>query len=73
MKRAQSEKGCASHLQLLCCSCGWKKEFFTSSKVSSYFEVNRRFVYALRNMKNVKKREEDYNENVKKIITNKTK
>ena len=44
-EKDSKRKGCASHLQLLCCSCGW----FTSSKVSSYFEVNRRFVYALSN------------------------
>ena len=48
-EKDSKRKGCASHLQLLCCSCGWKKEFFTSSKVSSYFEVNRRFVDALSN------------------------
>ena len=49
-EKDSKRKGCASHLQLLCCSCGWKKEFFTSSKVSSYFEVNRRFVYALQSI-----------------------
>ena len=49
-EKDSKRKGCAPHLQLLCCSCGWKKEFFNSSKVSRYFDVNRRFVYALRSI-----------------------
>lgn len=43
-------KGCASYLRLLCISCGWIEEFYTSSQVSRFFEVNRRLVYAMRSI-----------------------
>lgn len=43
-------RGCASFLRLFCKSCGWKNEFYTSRKVNYFFEVNRRFVYALRSI-----------------------
>ena len=43
-------KGCASNLKLLCCSCGWNNQFFTSSQISRFYEVNRRVVYAMRSV-----------------------
>ena len=42
--------GCASCLRVLCMSCGWKHTFYTSKKVSRYYEVNRRLVYGMRTM-----------------------
>ena len=35
---------------LLCCSCGWNNQFFTSSQISRFYEVNRRLVYAMRSI-----------------------
>lgn len=43
-------KGCASYLYLACSTCSWKKEFYTSSKVNYFFEVNRRIVYSMRSV-----------------------
>ena len=45
-----NRKGCASSLSLQCSSCGWTEEFYTSSQVKHYYEVNRRFVYAMRSV-----------------------
>ena len=49
-EQAMKRKGCASNLRLLCCSCGWSMEFFTSAQIGRFFEVNRRFVYASRSV-----------------------
>ena len=43
-------KGCASYLHLVCSTCNWKKEFYTSSQVNRFFEVNRRMVYSMRSV-----------------------
>lgn len=43
-------KGCASCLRLLCCTCGWTEQFYTSAQIDRCFEVNRRFVYATRSI-----------------------
>ena len=43
-------KGCASNLMLLCCSCGRNNQFFTSSQISRFYEVDRRLVYAMRSI-----------------------
>lgn len=40
--------GCASCLRLLCLCCGWNHCFYTSKKISKYYEVNRRLVYGMR-------------------------
>ena len=47
---AMKRKGCASNLRLLCCSCGWNEDFYTSAQIGRFFEVNRRFVYARRSV-----------------------
>ncbi|EDO44911.1 predicted protein [Nematostella vectensis] len=36
--------------ELLCSSCGWKTEFFTSKKQAKSYEVNRRLVYSMRSL-----------------------
>ena len=43
-------KGCASNLSLHCEGCQWKEEFYTSGKISYFFEINRRLVYAMRSI-----------------------
>lgn len=40
--------GCASCLRLLCLDCGCNHCFYTSKKISRYYEVNRRLVYGMR-------------------------
>ena len=40
--------GCASCLRLLCLSCGWNHCFYSSKKISRFYEVNRRLVYGMR-------------------------
>ena len=40
--------GCASCLRLLCLRCEWRHCFYTSQKISRFFEVNRRLVYGMR-------------------------
>lgn len=40
--------GCASLLRLHCKECGWVYCFRTSKNVQHYFDINRRFVYAMR-------------------------
>ena len=50
VENMSKHKGCASSLQLHCNSCHWKEEFYTSAKVNYFFEVNRRFVYAMRSI-----------------------
>jgi hypothetical protein len=47
---ARERKGCASHLRLHCGKCSWVYTFFTSKKVKHFFDVNRRFVYAMRSI-----------------------
>ena len=46
----QIRKGCASNLELHCQVCSWKQDFNTSAKISCFFEVNRRLVYAMRSV-----------------------
>jgi hypothetical protein len=46
----QKRKGCASNLELHCQVCSWKQDFYTSAKISCFFEVNRRLVYAMRSV-----------------------
>lgn len=43
-------KGSASHLRVRCEACGWVYTFYTSKKVQHSFDVNKRFVYAMRSM-----------------------
>ena len=40
--------GCASHLRIQCSQCGWVYTFYTSKKVNQFFDINRRFIYAMR-------------------------
>ena len=40
--------GCASHLRVRCDHCGWVYTFYTSKEVNHFFDINRRFVYAMR-------------------------
>jgi hypothetical protein len=47
---ARKRKGCASHFRLHCGECSWVYTFFTSKKVKHFFDVNRRFVYAMRSI-----------------------
>lgn len=42
--------GCASCLYLMCTSCDFKKEFFTSKVSQNFYEVNRRMVYSMRSI-----------------------
>ncbi|XP_032242888.2 uncharacterized protein LOC116621099 [Nematostella vectensis] len=50
MENQLQRKGCASSLRLLCSSCGWKTEFFTSKKQAKSYEVNRHLVYSMRSL-----------------------
>ena len=43
-------KGSASHLRLRCKECGWVFTFYSSKKINKSFEVNKRFVYAMRSI-----------------------
>lgn len=43
-------KGSASHLRVRCEQCGWVYTFYTSKKVQHGFDVNKRFVYAMRSI-----------------------
>ena len=44
------QKGSASHLRVRCEACGWVYTLYTSKKVQHSFDVNKRFVYAMRSM-----------------------
>jgi hypothetical protein len=44
------ERGCVSHLRFHCGKCSWVYTFFTSKKVKHFFDVNRRFVYAMKSI-----------------------
>ena len=44
------QKGSASHLRVRCKDCGWVYTFYTSKKVQHSFDINRRFVYAMRSI-----------------------
>ena len=50
MENNQNRHGFASQLKVFCENCGWEEEFFTSGKGSKAFDVNRRFVYAMRSL-----------------------
>ena len=43
-----TKNGFANHLTLDCQECCWSYDFFTSKKVKGYYEVNKRFAYAMR-------------------------
>ena len=43
-------KGSASHLRVRCEDCGWVYTFYTSKTVQHSFDINRRFVYAMRSI-----------------------
>ena len=44
------QKGSASHLRVRCKDCGWVYTFYTLKKVQHSFDINRRFVYAMRSI-----------------------
>lgn len=46
----RERKGSASHLRLRCEECAWVYTFYTSKKVQHSFDINRRFVYAMRSI-----------------------
>lgn len=46
----RERKGSASHLRVRCKDCGWVYTFYTSKKVQHSFDINRRFVYAMRSI-----------------------
>ena len=46
----RERKGSASHLRVRCQTCGWVYTFYTSKKVQHSFDINKRFVYAMRSM-----------------------
>ncbi|XP_028392982.1 uncharacterized protein LOC114517447 [Dendronephthya gigantea] len=46
----RERKGSASHLRARCEACGWVYTFYTSKKVGHSFDVNKRFVYAMRSL-----------------------
>ena len=49
LKLTQNEKeGLAFRIILKYCGCEWKHEFYTSTKKSKHYEVNRRMVYVMR-------------------------
>ena len=50
MENHLKRSGCASSLRLFCGSCGWIHEFFSSKEQGQSFEVNGRFVYAMRSI-----------------------
>lgn len=50
MENNQKRQGCASQLKVICQNCGWKEDFFTSPKGEKAYDVNRRFVYAMRSL-----------------------
>lgn len=51
---AQKRKGCASNLQLICNDCCAQKSFMSSEKVDNIYDINLRFVYAMRSIGNGK-------------------
>ena len=46
----RERKGSASHLRVRCKDCGWVYTFYTSKKVQHSFDINKRFVYAMRSI-----------------------
>lgn len=44
----RERKGSACHLRVLCKECGWVYTFYTSKKVQHSYDINKRFVYAMR-------------------------
>jgi hypothetical protein len=46
----RERKGSASHFRVCCKDCRWVYTFYTSKKVQHSFDINRRFVYAMRSI-----------------------
>ena len=46
----RERKGSASHLRVRCKDCGWVYTFYTSKKVQHSFDINKKFVYAMRSI-----------------------
>ena len=46
----RERKGSASHLRVRCEDCGWAFTSYTSKRVQHSFDINRRFVYAMRSI-----------------------
>ena len=48
--KSYERKGSACHLRLLRNECGWVFTFFSSKKTKNSFDINSRFVYAMRSI-----------------------
>ena len=44
------KNGCASSLQVCCTTCQWSYQFCSSEKSKGTYEVNRRYIYAMRSI-----------------------